>query len=243
MATNFGTLKTRVLGNVIDQPAFVLSAVPDLINQAISDIQDDHSFKVQATVADFETTALTRQLGTMPADFQEFIPNERPYLIALDGSATFMVMLPSVDQALRNYSYADTNETGAPEALTWALDDAAGNEATLSVWPYSDSLSDWVDDPAGEYRVRVPYYKTLPDLVDDADTNWFTNMGPAYIEHYATGLAFLKDWDEQRASTWFTSAGAYREKLMKHDNSLRTSATRVLIPRSDVNASVQRVRF
>ncbi len=243
MATNFATLKARVLGNVIDQPAFVTSAVPDLINQAIEDVQDKHDFKVTRTVADFTTTAATRQLGTMPENFTSFVTNERPYFVALDGSSTPLDMFPSEDQALREFSFNDPLEIGAPRALSWEFATVDSPTPSLSVWPYSDTLSDWTDAPAGEYRIKIAYYGNVTALVDDADTNWFTNNGAAYIEHYATALAFMKDWDEQRASTWFTTSGTYRDLLIKHDNSMRTSQSRVLIPRSDVNASVLRVRF
>lgn len=237
MAYTYIQLRNAVLRNVIDQPARVTGAVADLVNRAIRDLTDGHNFKCMEADQTYTTAAGLRTLGELPANFKEFRINEKPFVREFDGSSYELDLLPSREDALRTYSYDDADDTGAPKALTWATK-ANDNDAPLelSLWPLSDTGSEWTDAPAGEYRIIVPYWRYMDDLTTDGETNWFTNNCPQYIEMYATALGFLVNWDEQRAGQWFTLADGFRKLVKKRDATLKTSPSRYLRVRTDVLA-------
>ncbi len=82
---DFWTLQTRVQRRVIDLPASVISEVPDLINEAIRDLQDSHNFHVMRTLTEETTAAATRALLAKPALFKQL--RGRPFYTSF-ASAT-----------------------------------------------------------------------------------------------------------------------------------------------------------
>lgn len=233
---NFGTLKSRVLARVIDAPAAVSGDVGALVNQAIRDAQDLHKYRVMETqTALLPTSVGVRQFAAIPSDFKEYRTGEPPYLVRFDGRTLPLLVAPSREEALKVYAQGtlDPDDKGEPQVLVEGdPSDDLGTRA-WEVYPLPDGLSDWSD---GEYRIVVPYWRYLPELSADADTNWFTENLEWYIVYQATGHAFLIDWDEERAAAWFQLAAGQRALGQKADKLARLAGLDTLIPYSGARA-------
>ncbi len=208
MAT-FLDIKTAVEGNVIDLPTFVQDSVDALINRAYRKAQSLHNFWVMRAEYSPTTTADTRLLpGTFPTNWKEW--RGKPYYTEDTGAKRRMELLPSLDAARAKW---DEDDVGDPQGLAEILMTEAGLSG-LNVYPLPDGNSDYDD---GEYRITVPYYKYLPVLSGDADTNWLVTEGEEWIEAEATRQAFIKDWDEERATFWQKEAGRAWKDLQLRD--------------------------
>lgn len=218
-------LQDRVKRRVIDLPAAVTAEVPDLINEAMRELQDDHNFKVMEEETSVVTTTLaTRALTTIPTDFKEL--RLRPYRLDDQlGQMEELGIAPNRNALLR---WFDNEEDGFPQ---WLLDPdrAAAGTGSFEVWPLPDGNSDYGD---GEYRIVIPYWKYLPALSASGDTNWFTTAGPAYrfLIFKATAEAFFLDWDENRGAVWEQKAAAEKAKAIKQDKMLALGGHDTFVP-------------
>lgn len=226
---DFSTLQTRVNRRVVDLPAAVTAEVPTLLNAAIRSIERRHSFRVnEAETAVMLTVASQRTLGTaVPTDYLR--ARDKPRLIRFNGSTRRLEWLSSRQAARDRYSGADTTEIGEPEHLLDPESTEAGVR-TFEVYPFSDSNSDWSDD---EYRIAVPYWRTLATLSDDGDSNWFTTNAEEYVVAQAASEAFLLDWDEERAAVWATRANVHFQEAVTLDKISRLGAVDTFVPTSD----------
>ncbi len=189
MAT-FGELQSRVRANIIDLPSNVSSRVPDLINQAIRELEDRHNFIGMQAFHTPISTIGTNSLGTLPTNWKESY-----------GDATY-ISDPNTNENLPlkwlgSYSQGailfPSTRPGPPQLLN------NPTATSLFVLPFPDGRSLYSD---GEYRFFIPYYSYLPELVNSGDTNFFTDRASLYIEQWATGEAFPRNWDEERAAFW-----------------------------------------
>lgn len=241
MAT-YKELQDRVLRRVVDAPSSVTTEVPTLVNAAIRKLEVVHNFRVMQAVASFTTTEATRSLGAIPSDWKE--PREQPpYLVDNDGNAIELKWLPTRADVLRQFSDSNSDDAGQPLALFVGREDEDG-AGSIEVYPLPDGASDYAD---GDYRVKVPYWRYLPDLSADGDSNWFTVNAAEFIVADATAEAFYLDWDEKRAQMWEQRAwgplyaargliGGFAARVLKLDKHGRLAATNTLIPRRDVFA-------
>lgn len=221
MAT-FLQLQTRVRRRVIDAPAAVVAEVPDLINEALRTIQDLHSFRVMETLAPVVVSVTgTRVLAPVPSDFKEF--RSFPYRIDFGGRQHEFISAPDRNTVQGSYGTADT---GAPEVITVSEPDDLGVR-NWEIWPLSDLASDWGD---GEYRIYVPYWRYLPPLVADGDTNWFTVNAGRWLIEQAVADAFAVDWDEERMAVWSQRAAGEFKKVVKRDKYAAIAGVDLLVP-------------
>lgn len=209
---------------MIDLPSAVVAEVPDLINEAMRELQDDHDFKVmEAETSTLVTVEGTRNLAAIPSDFKKL--RDRPYRISNTGKVDELGIAPSRNALQRRF---ETDEEGFP---MWLLDPTrnSAGAANFEVWPLPDGNSDYSD---GEYRIVVPYWRYVPALVNPGDTNWFTTTPPAYryLLFKATAEAFFLDWDEQRGAVWEQKAAAERAKAIKADKLLVLGGHDTLVP-------------
>ena len=228
MAT-FLTIQARVKRRVIDLPAAVTAEVNTLINAAIRTLERRHKFRVQeALTAQMLTVAAQRTLAVVvPTDYLE--ARGIPRQILNTGDDRKLRWLSSRNAAWDQFSHTDATETGEPKALLDPEQDKEGARS-FEVYPFSDSLSDFSD---GEYRIIVPYWRTLATLSADGDTNWFTTNAEEYIVAQATSEAFLLDWDEERAAVWATRGNVHFEEVKKTDKMSRLGGVDTLIPSPD----------
>lgn len=219
-------LRTRVLRRLIDAPTAITAEVPDLVNEAIKQAEQEHNFWVMQYTVDFTTTLSTRTLGTLPADFKEFKGKAFRTDQTL-GQTRELTYAPHIQAANRRWAQTDI---GDPRLLVQTSVDTAGL-TSLAVYPLPDGNSDWTD---GEYRLSVPYWRYVPALVADGDTNWFTTTGYKYIIAQATSDGFALDWDEGRAGYWRDQANLEKAKLILRDKKIWLSTFDTLVPHLDV---------
>lgn len=185
----YAQLKQAILDALIDTPTIVQNAVPRLVNQAIAELEQRFNFKVMQANQAFTTTINSRTLtpAGLPDDFKEYRINA--YFTEQLGGSREVEVISDRSVAMRRWA---TDDIGQPAHL---VEDAG----VLEIWPLPDGISDYTD---GEYRITLPYWKYLPDLSADSDTNWFTTNAEQFIINWATAEGFALDWDEKRSDYW-----------------------------------------
>lgn len=267
----FTTLQNRVNTRIIDLPSAVSAEVPTLINDAIHFICANHNFKVMESELTFTTgstnvpslagnnadgtTAASHTIGQISSDWKEIRGDA--YYQSFVGWTKDLFWQPSRSYTYRRWAPQDPNQIGPPrdlllgEAKNAVVPDPSNPDIDMSnlnieVYPFCDGNSDWSD---GNYRIRVPYWRYLPDLSAGTDHNWFSDWGDAFLIDYATMRGFELDWDEQRATFWraealgpnwdgftYNTLGGTARNLINRDKSYRFAPGKTFVPRRDVNA-------
>ena len=211
----FLELQTEVERRLIDLPAAVQEAVPSLVNEAIRALEDKHNFKCMEALLEASTVLDTRELEAKPSDWKE--SRGRAWMLEDLGSIRWIDTYPDTNSALAEFDNEDSSEAQA----------IVLNATTVDVYPLPDGNSDYDD---GEYRIKIPYWKYLPELSADADTNWFSINAPFYIIEKATSDGFAIDWDEGRANYWGGRADKLERRAILKDKyeALSTVDTLVL---------------
>lgn len=235
MAT-FSEIKTNVLRNVIDSPAAVTAAAGDKVNAAMRTMQVKHNFRVMEAISStFSTTASSHTLGAVPSDFKEFRGKSH---VLRDNGSTRDLPNAAHREALQDiYTEDSASDFGEPDFIFIGEPTDVAGAASFEVYPFPDLNSDHSD---GNYRVIVPYWKFLPALSADGDTNWFTVNGEEYLEFKATAECFAIDWDEQRMVIWEQKSGLKLKEVVDLDKKSRLAGVRNFMYRTDVNAPMLR---
>ena len=223
---SFKVIQDRVKTRVIDLPADTLAEIPLLINDAIDEAEGRYDFKVGEAELSATTVAATRKLAAVPSDWRK--PRARPYLRQGEGGLTATKRIKwavDLDDMLKRFVLDDTTDDGEPEFVLLA---EAGTE--LQLFPFPDASSQWDD---GDYRVVVPYFKSVANLSDDGDNNWFTDNAALYLITRATAEAFMVNWDEQRGAFWFGKAERQFKIARRLDALLRYGTSGTLPISSD----------
>lgn len=222
---SFISIQNRVKRNVIDAPAAVLAEIPNHINDAMREIQESHNFIVMRTLPSaFTTTAATRSIGSVPSDFKG--PWSHPYFLTYTGKVYEMLFVPSEQIGIAAYGDDSSVHIGHPALLAQSAPTNDAGAATFSVYPYSDSNSDYGD---GEYRIYVPYYRYLTELSADTDSNWFTTNADRFLEYRALEACFRQDWDESRADYWGSKADKQKTMAINRDKMAQISDMDTLV--------------
>jgi hypothetical protein len=251
----YSTLQSRVQTRVIDLPTAVQAEIPTLINDAIHFLCAQHNFKVMEAQTSYITTAAAHIIGQIPSDWKE--QRDNSYYISNVGWTKELAWQPSRLYINRRWAPADPNQIGPPRDIFLGeseIDTAPdpGNpdqdmsQLNIEIFPFPDGQSDW---PDGQYRIRIPYWRYLPDLSAGTDHNWFTDWCDRFIVDYASADAFMLDWDEARAGLWMAKAvgpkwdgftyntlGGWARQAINRDSSFRFAPGKTLVPRRDVNA-------
>ena len=228
---DFLTIQTRVTRRVIDLPPAVTAEVPTLVNEAMRELQDEHNFKVmEAATAQLLTAQSTHTLAAVPSDYKE--ARGKPYEVLFDGSTRDLVHAANIQAVLDRFTLNDLNDIGAPGVILDGEPTDVLNARSFEFYPFSDGNSDWGD---GEYRVVIPYWRFVPALSGDGDTNWFTNNAEKWLTFRATAEAFALDWDEERSIFWDARAAAEKNRVVNRDKLYRLGGVGTLAPHKDVN--------
>lgn len=224
MAT-FAQLKTRVEGYLIDRVTFTDNLIGDWINKAVREAEERHNYQHMRARLEATTTVDTRLLVAKPSDWKE-PQRAAPWFLRNDGSTKEMAWSVPM-QVRRQFAEGDTDDDGDPELLVEAEDDVNN----LLVYPYPDGGSDYVD---GEYRIKVPYWAFSADLVNDGDTNWFTDNAEWFLTFYAAAEGFLANRDTQEATIYLERAEAERQKTVRVSKRTQAKGPRTLVPSTRV---------
>lgn len=241
MSETFLGLKNRVKTRLIDAPTAVQNEVGQFVNLAIRDAQDLMNFKIMEAEATVTTSSTQRVVTTFAPSTGFKETRGKPYLVDNNGGRTPLYWLPDREDAAKVFPAPQvtpsdiTTVWGQPLALLLTastdLTDVQGTKQ-VECYPIPNNSGPF----SGNYRIVIPYWRYLPDLVADGDANWFTVYGEMYIIAQATGHGFLSDWDEQRAATWFQIAGTYGAKLKRKNTTEILQGAGALIPRADAGA-------
>lgn len=232
---SYSDIQTRIQRRVIDLPSAVTAEVPTLINEAMKRIQRRHNFKVmEAETAVLTTTIATRTLSTaaVPSDFKEY--RGSPYLTTNTGRFIELLTAANKNAVQREFSVSDPDDIGQPRVLLDGLPSDDDNTRNWAIYPYPDGQSDWSD---GEYRVTIPYWKYVPALAADADSNWFTVEAEEYLIQEATSRAFGLDWDEERMAVYAQQAAVEEKDVKNTDKKMRLAGVNTFVPRQDVHGT------
>lgn len=222
---SFLQIRNRVSKIVIDLPATVQAEIPTLVNKALFKLQQRRNWKVMETHGGpYVTTSGSRVLAAVPVNFKALRPSKPFYLTALGQ----MVPLEGVaSRSDAGFAFGQgTIDIGPPRLLldTEPSDTGARN---WEVFPMPDDNSDHVD---GQYRIYVPYWRFLPDLSADGDTNWFTVHAEEFIIKQAAAEGFFYDWDEQRGTFWANLAGGELRDAVARDKQEMLAGFDTLVP-------------
>ena len=221
---DFAALQTRVKRRVIDLPTAIVTEVPDLINEAIREIEDLHNFRVMRTSVDATTVEGTRKLVSKPSNFKAF--RGRPYFTSDLGIVTEMTIAPNIQAALKRYGVGTTDDRGTPKVLLEGEETEAGG-SNIDVYPLPNGLSDYDN---GDYRLTVPYWRYLAALSSDSDTNWFTVNAIPWVINKAVAEAFALNWDLAREAQWQAKAFVAQVAVLKLDKRTWLGGLNTLVP-------------
>ncbi len=227
---DFSTLQTRVNRILIDVTASVTAEVPTLVNEAVRQLEDLHNFKVMEALSSITTTLATRDIGAVPSNFKEY-RTEPFFIVSEDGVKVRMQIAGNRALILDEFG---EDADGFPRFLVEDEPTDDDNTRQWEVWPLTDGFSDYTD---GEYRIRIPYWKYVPDMSADADANWFTTAAERYIIYQAASDAFFLDWDEERGAVYAQRAAPERDRVIRTDKRLRLSSVPTFVPYMGVRGS------
>jgi hypothetical protein len=220
MVGTYLELQTRVQTRLIDLPTAVQAEVPQLVNEALYELQSRHNFKVMERELFTYTQVFNRTLQTgTPSTAQSplftwpqsstIAPQVTPstlkewrgraiYVLYSDGTPRFVNVTAQRTDIYSAYTEWDPS---FPSVILDSIPSDNANDRTLEVYPLPDGLSDW---PDGEYRLLLPYYGFLPALSANSDSNWLTTNphGERFIIAAATAEGFALDWDTQNEQKW-----------------------------------------
>lgn len=217
---DFAALKTEVATLLIDAPTAITTLTPSFVNRALRKLQQKHNFKVMESEVAFTTTALTRLLGPRPTDWKE--PRGKPYYVSETGKLHEFVYAPSKADAIAAFGDNPDFDFGSPRAI-WEVD----LSGEFDIYPYPDALSDYAD---GEYRVTLPYWKYLGNLIADSDTNWFTSNAEQWIIYKSVAEGFYANEDEGRAQLWDRRADREYADVLLADKRRRIANVEAFVP-------------
>lgn len=229
MAT-FLEIKTDVQNWVIDLPTAVQNSVPGYINKALVKIQNRHDFKVMEGMLTPTTTIGVRQLALLsPTTFKK--ARGRPFIVREDGTKKRLIWALTEESLLPAFDDAIYDE-GEPMVIVQGIPTSDLNDRPVNVFPYPDGNSDYTD---GEYRVKIPYWRYLPALSADGDTNWFTINATEYLTYKAIADAFSLNWDMEQMAVWLQKAEVEYKEVVLKDKLARLAEVNTLVPHQDVN--------
>lgn len=221
MAT-FAELKTRVSRRIIDLPPAVTAEVGDLVNDAIRSMQRRYNWRAMEATQNWTTSEGVTALGTIDR-FKEY-RDKGPFLLRAQSKSRKILTVLDTDVNMAVLNTADFPD--APEFIMNSVNASTG-VVSFSIAPFPDINSDWLD---GDYRIVVPFYQYSAKLVNDGDTNWFTDNAEDYIVSRATARGFQLDWDYDSMALWLQDAEQLFNEIKQTDKKQRLASVDTLVP-------------
>lgn len=223
--SDYQSLQDDVQAILIDSPSAVTSRIARLVNTGKKRIQELYNFEVMKAEHAVNTTLNTRILAAVPSDFKGF--RGEPYFLRNDGTQQPIGIATDRAHILRAYGNADTS---FPQYLLRSEPTNSLGATNWEMWPLPDGNSDYTAAPAGEYRVKIPYWKFLPDFVNAADQDWLSNNAEWAIIYFAAARGFELDWDAEQNASYIAKGKAELEQVKLIDKYQKFSQIDTLIP-------------
>jgi hypothetical protein len=151
------------------------------INQALREICQDVSFNCMRT-SDTVTISSGTSSALLPANFKELTPSRPPiHLVGTDGALSPVDVTRREDIIkLRSVfrSPIATSQTGSTQVFI----ENNGESWTLNI----------IGDADSDTAFDVSYFRILPDLEDDDDSNYLTTTYEDLVESKLKAIAFAK---------------------------------------------------
>lgn len=158
------------------------AVLPSFINTAIRDIQRKRFWTAMETYSTFSTVIGQNeyQLNTVAP---RYIASEVMKLGAADGAKSLLLHEHSWETFKNRFiRTGEEAENGKPVTfIIHSTQGTSGGQQSLYLFPTPDAV----------YTVEFWYKQFLPDLVNDGDTNWFTENIPDCIKYRACHLSAL----------------------------------------------------
>lgn len=241
MIALFSDIQTRVTRRVIDLPSAVIAEVPKLINVALTKLQEKHDFKVMeqeiAAYTLVNTHALVSSIGgpvltigpSGTANVKKW-RGEPWFLTYNEGAPKRMSWANGRESIWGSFDQGGTVslEASFPSILLEEMADDLGNRG-ISVYPLPDGNSDF---PDFEYRITIPAWRYVAQLVAAGDHNWFTDQpsGEEFLVRWAAGEAFALNWDFQKFGVLTAQAEIHYKDLVNADKRARLGAVESFVP-------------
>lgn len=226
--TTLSEITAKVQRRIIDLPTAITTEVNGMVNSAIRTLEQRRKWECCKELVEFTTTAGSNTLGTVPTNFRGI--RGKPYYQPEAGIANQIVWATSKSDVSR--AIANDRE-GAP---MFVYVDLAASESTFSrsflIYPLPDGFSDY---SGGEYRVKLPYWKTMATLSGSSDSNWFLNNAEDFIVKRATGEGFALNWDEARSQFWYAQAEMTYKDIRTFDTNNRVQGVDTLVPHTNAS--------
>ncbi len=195
---NFAQVQTNVENYLLDLPSETQALIPDWIERAVREAEEDFNFDHMQAEARIQTVAGVRELLNEPLRYKEGRGN--PYLLTSDGDREPIQWAASFEDMLAQSPESSTDTTLGADKPAFILGryDEYDDDFELEVYPLPDGNSNWDN---GEYRIRIPYWR-YTDGSSNNSTNWFTQNIPFYVIFKAAAFGFEFNRDERRAQYW-----------------------------------------
>lgn len=213
---DFGQINDLVEDLLLDLPAGTTSLIPGAVNEAVKDACRRHNFRCMEEELLPVTVDQQRELTAKPSDWKE--KRGEPYYYRQDGSTQPISWAPSESDMTRTYAIQLPDEGNTAPADEGAPRYLLERESAIDVFPLPDNESDWNN---GNYRVVVPYWKYLPTMTADANTNFFTLNHEYYLIYKGASIIFLRNRDEERGNFYAGQAEGLFMQLKSQDKRSR----------------------
>lgn len=173
-----------------------------------------------------------RTLGAVPSDFLRF-RKEPPHVIDNHGRIFDLGAISTKMQPERDFgsvdggSFVATELNGPPTTLALGEPTDVSNARSFLIYPLPDGRSLYTTSPAGEYRIRVPYIRLLPNL-SGTNSNWFTANAEEFIIYAAVSRGYYFNQDEDRGQIWLQRAAQEVQDVLARDKNESVSGVTTL---------------
>lgn len=183
------------------------SQVDRQINSTI-DYYEDDAFWFTENIATIPTVVGDRALAPLPTDFKSFI---EPNGLVLNQSG---IIYPLQKVSPLKYDTLDTGASGRPQ---W--------------WTYRDDGVELYYIPDQVYDINIFYRVQFADLVNDGDSNAFTDNAARLVEYRTLGDLLLDYREDTERGNFYLQRAKEELKQVKRESYDRT-ATGSLITES-----------
>lgn len=184
----------------------------DWVNQAMTRIYQDYSWNCMRHTADV-TIPSGSSFISLPSDFKELTPARPPiHLVGSDNGLT-PCEISRREDLIRNTSSFGPSTVGASTPVFLSSN---GTDWTLNV----------ISAATSDATFRVSYFRLLPELAADEDSNYITRTYPEMVKAKLKAIAF-DETNDPLATVWETKYTIFSQAAAR-DDSKRWTRGRVI---------------